>query len=209
MNSMFLFEAIGEIDEKYIKEAKTKPDRKTKIIAIISSAAACLILFFFIPNIPNFFGAGAQEGDIFRNGYLIEDITVTELQENFSGKLFALNLIGDNSFEFYSKTQEFSEDENNWYSLLYSEHNEDSRIIMHCMFGEDREKWKVDSVFTEAATETVNINGTVVEIAGFQPSLNFKYTHYAIFQKDGAVYDLRIYSESQNTVYMVLESLLK
>lgn len=209
MNSLFLFEAIGEIDEKYIKEAKTKPNRKKKIIAMISSAAACLLIFFFIPNIPNFFGMGAQEGDIFRNGYLIEDISISKLQECFSGKLFAVNLIGDSNFEFYSKTQKFSEDESSWYSLLYSEYDKDSNILMHCMFGEDTEKWKVDAVFTEEATKTVNINGTVVEIAEFQPSLNFTYTHYAIFQKDGAVYDIRIYSESKSTVYSVLESLLK
>lgn len=209
MNSLLLFEAIGEIDGKYIKEAKPVHNRKKKIIAFIASAAACLILFFFIPNIPNFFGMGAQEGDIFRNGYLIEDITFSELSDHFNGKLLAENIIGDNYFEFYSKTKEFSENQNDWYSLLYSEYNYDSKIIMHCMFGEDKENWKIDMVFTEEATKTVEINGFSVEIAEFELSLNYQHTHYALFEYDGVTYDLRISSNSPDTVYNILELLLK
>lgn len=209
MNSMLLFEAIGEIDEKFIKDAKSVSFNKKKITAIVISVAASFILFFFIPNIPNFFGMGAQEGDIFRNGYLIEDISISELSEYFDGNLLAKNLIGDGNFEFYSKTENFSSDINNWYSLLYSEYNTDSKILMHCMFGEDKENWKIDTVFTDDSTKAVVINGTLVEIADFQPSLNYQYTFYAIFQKDGVVYDLRVYSNSSDTVYNILESLLK
>ncbi len=209
MNSLMLFEAIGEIDEKYITEAKPVSGRKKIIITFIASAAACLILFFFIPNIPNFFGMGAQEGDIYRNGCHIENMTLKKLSACFDGKLLAENIIGDNDFEFYSKTEKFSENPDDWYSLLYSEYNTDYSIVMHCMFGEEKENWKVDMVFTDEATKTVNINGTLVEIAQFDLTLNYPFKHYVLFQYDGVVYDLRVSSNSEDTVYEILELLLK
>lgn len=209
MNAEKLFEAIGEVDDKFIKEAKENNKGIKKIIKIISLSAACFLVFCIIANIPNFIGYNSEGGDIYRNGYLIKDITLSAIEENFEGKLIAKNLIGQNDFEFYCKTKEFSEDENTWYSLLYSQYNKDHNVIMHCMFGEEIEEWKVDSVFTKKATQTVSIKGTEVDIAKFEPSLNFPYTNYAVFQYDGAIYDLRVYSEDEDKIYEILETLIK
>ncbi|MBR3767643.1 MAG: hypothetical protein IKL10_05330 [Clostridia bacterium] len=152
---------------------------------------------------------GAQEGDILRNGYLIEDISLTQLSECFDGKLLAQNLIGDRNFEFYSKTNAFSENTNDWYSLLYSEYNTDSKIIMHCMFGEKAEDWKIDMVFTDEATKVLDINGVNVEIAKFDLSLQYNFCYYALFDYDGVVYDLRVYSDDENMITDILEKLIR
>lgn len=209
MNSFTLLNAIGKTDDRFISEAKEKNKSKKNLIIFLSAAAACIALFFFIPNIPNFFGMGAQESDIFRNGYLIEDISLSTLSENFKGKLLLENIVDNGKLEFYSKTESFSEDQNDWYSLLYSEYNENDKIIMHCMFGEEKENWKVDMVFTDEATKTVNINGVDVEIAKFDLNLNYAYTYYAIFTYDNTVYDIRVSSNNENRITEILFELIK
>ncbi len=207
MNTEKLIEALGNIREEFIIEAKKKTLKK-KIIFILSGIAAVFtVVFFLIPNIPNFMGA--NEGDVFRNGTLIEDVTIDELQKYHKGTLLAENLMGDNDFEFYSKKDVFTSDINDWYSLLYSESDTDSRIILHCLFGENAENWKPDMVFTDEATYTLVFNGITVSIAQFDLNLNFSYTHYAVFEYDGVVYDLRVSSNNPDTITEVLTKLTK
>lgn len=207
MNTEKLIDAIGNIREEFIVEAKKKTIKKKSIYIISGLAAVFAVVFFLLPNIPNFMGA--NESDVFRAGTLIEGITLDELQQYHGGTLLAGNLIGDNSFEFYSKKDVFSSDIDDWYSLLYSEYNNDSKIILHCLFGEQTENWKVDMVFTDEATYTQEFNGIEVLIAKWDQNLNFSYTHYAVFEYDGVVYDLRVSSNSPDTITEVLTKLTK
>lgn len=45
-----LWDAIGEIDESYLKEAKEKPNRRKITWVGIGSLAACFLFLFFLPN---------------------------------------------------------------------------------------------------------------------------------------------------------------
>ncbi len=204
-----LLDAVGNVKEEYIAEAKNKKSIIKKFFTYSSVAAACMIIFVLIINIPNFQGMKAEGGDTFRNGFHIENIQISDLTENYNGKLLAENIVGDNYFEFYSKTEEFSENSENWYSLIFSERNEEYKLLMHCMFGEKAEDWKIDMVFTDKATQTVTTNGTEVEIARFDLSFEYTYCYYALFEYDGTVYDLRINSDNEDTVFMILNRLIK
>lgn len=208
MTPEILLDAIGEVKEKYISEAKNKKLSNNKIILIFGSlTAACMLLFIFVLNIPNL--SGYEATDIFRDGYYIENISMSEITENYNGKLLAENIVKDKFFEFYSKTETFSENSDDWYSLLFFEQNDEYKLLMHCMFGEEAEDWKVGMVFTDEATKTININGVNVEIARFDLSLEYKHNYYALFQYDGTVYDLRVNSDNENTIITILEDLIK
>lgn len=50
MRSDELWDAIGEIDESYLKEAKEKPNRRKITWVGIGSLAACFLFLLFLPN---------------------------------------------------------------------------------------------------------------------------------------------------------------
>lgn len=63
MKSDDILDAIGLVEDAYIKKAKEKKKskkNKKNMWITIGTIAACLVLFFLIPNIPNFIGYNAE-----------------------------------------------------------------------------------------------------------------------------------------------------
>ena len=56
-----LLDAIGKIDDESILDAKQIKKSKKRTWITIVSVAACLVLFFLIPNIPNFIGYNSSD----------------------------------------------------------------------------------------------------------------------------------------------------
>lgn len=211
-----LFEIIGEIDEQKADEAgqAMSARKKTKIVwlkwvavaACVCIVAACVIRI----------GIGlmpSQMTDIYRSGNLIEITNESELPAVYDGKLLAFNLDFD-CYELYYSSDGVPENTDDWYTLLASKYDSgNGDILLHCMFSAALEQnpgidWKVDSVFTEDATQKKTINGVEIEIAQMKSSLKFKYWHYAIFTCDGVIYDVRVQSDNPEYIYEVLNQLL-
>ena len=207
-------EAMGNISSRHIKEAaefkaEEKPHRNKTHWVKWASLAACLCLVVgvafriaigFVPN---------QATDVFREGNLIEITNESELPAQYDGTLLAFNLNFKN-YEFYYKSDGVAENTADWYSLLASKGDAKGRIVLHCMFGDTTvDDWKVSKVFTKKATEQINVNGVEVLIARNEPSLNYTYWHYAIFEYDNVVYDIRVESNDAEYVYEVLDTLIQ
>lgn len=214
MTNMDLLRALGRIDPRLIAEAA--PDavrRKSTRRAWVKwgAVAACLCLVIgvgfrvamgFVPN---------QATDIFREGILIEITNEGDLPAQYDGELLAFNL-DFHLYELYYRQDGVAENTEDWYSLLGYKYDAEaeSRINLHCMFGDTTvEDWKVSRVFTKKATEIRTINGIEVQIARMDFSLDYEYWHYAIFEYDDVVYDIRIQSNHPAYVYEVLETLTR
>lgn len=211
MTSTNLLYAMGGIDPGLIADAapdaaQKKPQHKTWINW--ASLAACLCLVIGVAfRIANGF-IPSQATDMFREGNLIEITSESDLPAQYDGKLLAFNLDFP-QYEFYYKQDGIAENTEDWYSLLALKSDDNGKIVLHCMFGDTTiDDWKVSRVFTKKATETITINGTPVQIARQEPSLQYEYWHYAIFEYDDVVYDIRIQSDNSNYVFDVLNTIL-
>ena len=211
MTNKEFYREFGNIDPKMIEAAapaeKVQKKKKNGWVKW-ASLAACLCLVVgaafriaigFVPN---------QATDVFREGTLIEITSESDLPAQYEGKLLAFNL-GFEQYEFYYKTDGKAENTDDWYSLLASKRDINGYILLHCMFGETTvDDWKVSKVFTKDATETIAVNGVDVQIAKNEPSLDYEYWYYAIFEYDDVVYDLRVKSNDANYVFDVLNTIL-
>ena len=201
--------ALGNIGESYVDEAvnytaKKKSNAWLKWGAI--AACFCLVVGAVFQIAIGFFPS--QMTDIYREGTLIEITNESELPAQYEGKILAFNL-GFEQYELYYKTDGKAENTDDWYSLLASKYDTNGDIILHCMFGETTvDDWKVSKVFTKAATQTKTINGVEVQIAQNENSLKYEYWHYAIFEYDDVVYDIRVQSDNADYVYEVLNKLI-
>ena len=211
MTNKEFYREFGNINPKMIEAAapaeKVQKKKKNGWVKW-ASLAACLYLVVgaafriaigFVPN---------QATDVFREGTLIEITSESDLPAQYEGKLLAFNL-GFEQYEFYYKTDGKAENTDDWYSLLASKRDINGYILLHCMFGETTvDDWKVSKVFTKDATETIAVNGIDVQIAKNEPSLDYEYWYYAIFEYDDVVYDLRVKSNDANYVFDVLNTIL-
>ena len=210
-----LIDAITDLDSDILNRyfdmkadlaAKKKPRKRTWVKWASMAACLCLVVgvafriaIGFVPN---------QATDVFREGNLIEISNESELPAQYEGKLLAFNL-GFEQYEFYYKTDGKAENTDDWYSLLASKRDINGYILLHCMFGKTTvDDWKVSKVFTKDATETIAVNGVDVQIAKNEPSLDYEYWYYAIFEYDDVVYDLRVKSNDANYVFDVLNTIL-
>ena len=206
-------DAVTELDtdilDRYFAMKQALFEKKKKrTSAKWASLAACLCLVVgvvfriaigFVPN---------QATDVFREGNLIEISDENELPVQYDGELLVFNL-GFEQYEFYYKMNGKAENTDDWYSLLASKRDTNGYIVLHCMFGETTaDDWKVSKVFTKDATEKVTVNGVDVQIAKNEPSLDYEYWYYAIFEYDDVVYDLRVKSNDANYVFDVLNTIL-
>lgn len=205
--------ALGEINTKYVSEAINYSAAKKKNVWLKWGAiAACFVLVVaavirisigFIPS---------QMTDIYREGIGIELADLSGLPVEYNGVLLAENLDFTDSaaIELYYNENGTAQNVSDWYSLLISDGTSDYDLMMFCMFGEASvEDWKVDMVFTDEATETININGVDVQIARWDMSLQYEYWYYAIFEYDGVVYDIRTKSNNASFIYDILNTVLQ
>ena len=209
MTTKYFSNALGGIDEGYIYEAITyNAKRKSNVFLKWGAIAACFCLVIgiafrvavgFVPN---------QATDIFREGNFIEISDESELPAQYDGKLLGFNL-GFEKYELYYRVDGSAENTADWYSLLSYKYDPRGKILLHCMFGDATvEDWKVSSVFTKDATRRDVINGVEVQIARNEFSLQYEYWHYAIFEYDGVVYDVRVQSDDPGYVYDVLRTMI-
>lgn len=201
--------ALGSMDERYVAEAITyaagrRAKRYLKWGAI--AACFCLVVGIAFRAAVGFFPS--QMTDVYREGTLMEITDESELPAQYEGTILAFRLDCE-KYELYYKYGGAAENTKDWYTLLSLKYSEEGRIVLHCMFGDTTvEDWKVDSVFTHQTTQTVCVNGVEVQIARNEPSLQYAYWHYAIFEYDGVVYDVRVQSDDAAYVYAVLNALL-
>lgn len=213
MKRQRISETIGNINPKFIVEA-TEYQGKEKVIfqriwhkRIAIAACLCLVVGIMLRVAIGFIPS--QMTDTFREGNLIEITNESELPTRYTGKLLAFNLEFE-KYEFYYKYNGIAENTGDWYSLLAAKADTKGDILLHCMFGDTTvEDWKVSGVFTSNATQKFNVNGVEVQIAAHPvPSLKYKYWHYAIFEYDNVVYDIRVQSDNAEYVYEVLDTLI-
>lgn len=208
-----LYEAIGDINENYINDAHKTEKKKSRPVWLKWGAiAACLCLVAvgvirigigFVPS---------NVGDIYRQGALVEIDNVSNLPAEFDGTILVENMVfSDNVWiELYYDEDGNKMNPDDWYSLLISDITQSGEVLIHCMFGDSTiDDWRIDMVFTKDATITKNINGVDVQIAPLSPPPSFDYWHYAIFEYDGVVYDVRVKSNDADYVYAVLNELLQ
>lgn len=204
-----LFEILGGIDDEYVavKEPKrAKPWLKWGALAAclcVVIAGALRIAVAFIPN---------QATDTFREGIRYEMESVYNLPAEYDGKLLVQNLELSEAatVELYYNEGGMATDPNDWYSLIIADYQTDRELLIHCMFGDTTvDDWTVGMVFTEEATKTTTVNGAEVKIARNYISLEYEYWYYAIFEYDGAVYDVRVRSNRANDIYDLLNRLLQ
>lgn len=205
-----LFDLIGEIDERKAESAyrTVSTAKRTRIPVKRGVLAACLCLLlaaaipFALAMIPN------QATDVFREGNLIEIKCKEDLPAVYDGELLAFRLDFD-SYEFYYDADGDAQNTDDWYSLLAHSRNKENAVLLHCMFGDTTvEDWKVDTVFTKKATKTETIHGIEVQIARMELSLQYQYWHYAVFEYDDVVYDIRVQSDDPDDIYEILNKLL-
>lgn len=214
MTDMDLLHAMGGIDPMLIAEAA--PDKINRRSAgkirlkwgamaaglCLAAAAVWRISVAFVPS---------QATDIYRNAAPYELESVYDLPAEYDGKILAQNLdLSERAtVDFYYVEGGSPTDTEDWYSLIVSDSQMDRELLMHCMFGEKVDDWKVRMVFTNDATQEVTINGVDVQIARQKYSLGYEYSYYAIFGYDGVVYDVRVKSNEADDIYDVLNQLLE
>ena len=216
MTDINLLHAMGNIDPRLIAEAA--PDAVSRKSAgkvwlkwgaiaagvCLVAAAALRVSLAFVPS---------QAADPLVEGTVEYEIeSVYDLPAEYDGKLLAQNLelseMATVSF-FYVKDGSPT-NTNDWKCLIISDSQRGRKLTMSCIFGDTTvDEWKVHRVFTEKATQTVTINGVEVQIARNDYSLDLQYSHYAIFEYDGIVYDIRVKSDDPDYIYDVLEQMLK
>lgn len=213
-----LIDAITDLDSDILNRyfdmkadlaAKKKPKKRTWVKWASLAACLCLVVgvafriaIGFVPN---------QATDIYREGILIEITSESDLPAQYDGKLLAFNL-ECSQYEFYYKQDGSAENTEDWYSLLGAKYDAEAegRIVLHCMFGDTTvDDWKISSIFTKKATEKIDVNGVEVLIARQELSLDYEYWHYAIFEYDDVVYDIRVQSNDAEYVYEVLDTLIQ
>lgn len=213
MTGMDIFRELGGLDAQLVMEAAPteRPPRRAHKITRWAAIAACACLLVaggirlaiaFIPS---------RMEDSYREGETVELEDPSLLPAAFPGKLLAYNMQFDRG-ELYYKSGGADDMPETWYSLLLSKQEEDRYITLYCMFNEtDVERWKVSMVFTEEATQVIDINGVSVQLAEhpMAGTLDDKYWYYAIFEYDSVVYDLRIKSDRPDAIYEVLHELIR
>lgn len=211
MTNRSVFDAMRGIDTQLILDAAPAEKPKKNIATLWikwGTMAACLCLAIGIAFCVSFGFVPNQMTDRFREGTLIEITSESELPATYDGNLLAFNLDFE-KYELYYKNDGAAENTDDWYSLLALNSNSDRRIILHCLFGDTTvDDWKVSMVFTKKATQTKIIDGIEVQIARQEPSMQYEYWYYALFEYDDVVYDIRVQSNDPDYIYEVLDTLL-
>lgn len=218
MKSSELLEVIGEAQDDYILDAKTAKKKHTPVWVKWAAMAACLCLI--VAGVWRFGIAflGSNVEDPFREGQLYEMSILDDLPLTYPAggypewhtAISALkNLdIGNATFELYYAEGGDPSNVEDWYRLLINTYD-DPELMIVCVFNGRRtlEEQKVDMVFTKDNTETIEINGTTVQIAP-NHSLKYDYWHYSIFEYGDVVFDVRCQSNDADMIYTVLSKIL-
>lgn len=157
---------------------------------------------------------GSQATDLYCVGDFIVLNSITDIPGEYNGDLLAENLdlasADYASIDLYFDDNGTAENPDDWYSLLIGALYPDCRLTMFCLFNSTKsvDDWKVHVVFTPKATQTIEINGTVVLVARREFSLDYEYAYYAIFEYDDVVYDIRVNSNDADRIYTILNNIL-
>ncbi len=212
MTSKTFSQALGEIDERYIGEAiqfkaKKKPRRVWKGLAV--AACVCLVAAIALRISVAFWGNQATDSYCEGTQYILSDLS--ELPADCADLLtFERVDLSTTDLSLYVDEGKEASDPANWYSLLISDSRSDYRMTIYCLFDseKDADDWKVDMVFTKQATQVTKIAGTTVSIARNPRSLEYDYWYYAIFERNGIVYDVRLQSDNPGDIHTLLEQML-
>lgn len=207
--------AMGYIDDALISESvKYKPIPNTWKWLRYTAVAACVILVCSATFQLALSFIGNQATDIYRIGNSLVISDIAEIQGDYHGELLAENLELESAYktsiELYFDDNGTSENCADWYSLLITASYSDYELTMYCMFDDTKslEDWKVDTVFTSEATQTVEINGINVLVARYDVAIDYDFTYYAIFEYQNVVYDIRVKSNNADSIYTVLNDIL-
>lgn len=219
MKSSELLEVIGEAQDDYILDAKTAKKKHTPVWVKWAAMAACLCLIVAGAWRFGIAFLGSNVEDPFREGQLYEMSSLDDLPPTwpvggypdwYKAISGMKNLDLENAtFELYYAEGGDPSNVEDWYRLLINTY-EDPELMIVCVFNGRRsyEEQKVDMIFTKDATETIEINGTTVEIAPNPNSLKYDYWHYSIFEYSNVVFDVRCQSNDADMIYTVLNKIL-
>ena len=218
MKSSELLEVIGEAQDKYILDAKTAKKKHTPVWVKWAAMAACLCLIVAGAWRFGIAFLGSNVEDPFREGQLYEMSSLDDLPVTYPvgaypewhkavSNLENLDLTNA-TFELYYAEGGDPSNVEDWYRLLINTYD-DPELMILCVFNGRRtlEEQKVDMVFTKDATETIEINGTTVQIAPFH-SLEYANYHYSIFEYESVIFDVRVQSNEAAMIYTVLNKIL-
>ncbi|MBR5592990.1 MAG: hypothetical protein IKW46_02840 [Bacteroidaceae bacterium] len=219
MKSSELLEVIGEAQDDYILDAKTAKKKHTPAWVKWAAMAACLCLIVAGAWRLGIAFLGNNMEDPFREGQLYEMSSLDDLPliypaggypdwyKTLSG-LKSLDL-ENATFELYYAEGGDPSNVEDWYRLLINTYD-DPELMIVCVFNGRRtlEEQKVDMVFTKDNTETIEINGTTIQIAP-NHSLEYDYWHYSIFEYGNVVFDVRCQSNDEDMIYTVLGQILR
>lgn len=219
MKSSELLEVIGEAQDDYILDAKTAKKKHTPVWVKWAAMAACLCLIVAGAWRLGIAFLGSNVEDPFREGQLYEMSSLDDLPVTYPvgaypewhkavSNLENLDLTNATFELCYAEGGDPSNVED-WYRLLINTYD-DPELMIVCVFNGRRtlEEQKVDMVFTKDATETIEINGTTVQIAPYH-SLEYANYHYSIFEYEGVIFDVRVQSDDADMIYTVLNQILK
>lgn len=214
MNTPRLAVAMGHIDDDLVSGAiEYRPVPIQRRWLRYAAVAACIMFVGTTVFRLSISFMGSQATDIYSVGDFIVLNNITDIPGEYNGGLLAENLdltfANEVSIKLYFNDNGTAENTADWYSLLIGADYPDYSLTMFCLFDNTKsvDDWKVHVVFTPKATQTIEINGTVVSIARREISLNYEYTYYAIFEYDDVVYDIRVGSNDEDRIYTVLNDI--
>ena len=218
MKSNELLEVIGEAQGAYILDAKIPQRKHTPVWMKWVAMAACLCLIVAGAWRLSIVFTRSNVEDPFREGQRYEMSSLDDLPVTYPvgaypewhkaiSALDNLDLT-DATFELYYAEGGDPSNVEDWYRLLINTYD-DPELMIVCVFNGrcTLEEQKVDMVFTKDATETIEINGTTVQIAP-NHSLEYAYWNYSIFEYEGVIFDVRVQSDDADMVYTVLNKIL-
>ena len=208
--------AMGYIEDELIAKAiefKPRMNNLKKWNLLKIAACVAVVCVALIPVMFGFVGGNAT--DIYRRG---ESMVISDIK-NWFNEHESIVLVENLDFEvfkeekvelFYDKSGT-AENVDDWYSLLIRGKYLEKDITIYCMFDETKgvEDWKVSMVFQPDVTKKIDINGTMVEVAGRDVPLEGQNQYYAIFEYQDVVYDIRIISNNVDDMYAVLNDILQ
>lgn len=208
--------AMGYIDDELVSgSVDYRPQKKTRPKAVRWLATAACFMLVCLAAFQIFIDfTGNNAIDPYCNGVCIRFNDMESLSKHYSGNLLIERLsfdgVDNKKIDLYYDENGNAEVSEDWNSVIIGAERADYSMTIFALFNQKGklEEWKVPSVFTADATQTVTIAGTKVQIAPNNHGNLLSNGYYAIFEYEDVIYDVRVTSNEIQDTYSVLNELL-